>query len=123
MRPAPCTGSRAVRRPAYVIADEIGGLAFVRAGEPGQLQGIADHVVGGRHAADDLLQFQDSLASERGRDRGGYVRGGPLDDVEFLIGVGIIDERVEHEPIELGLGQRIRSFLLDGFCVASTKNG
>ena len=37
-----------------------------------------------------------------------------LDDRQFLVGRRVIDDDVEHEPVELGLGQRVRAFLLDG---------
>ena len=74
---------------------------------------IAHHVVGRRHAANQRLQLEDVGGSQHplelrlvGRGRGG-------DDL-LLFGLRrVVHEHVEHEAIELGLGQRIGPFELD----------
>ena len=40
-------------------------------------------------------------------------RGRQPDDVQLLVLAGIVDQDVEHEAVELGLGQRVGSLLLD----------
>ena len=47
------------------------------------------------------------------RDRRPVDRGGHPDDLELLVLARVVDQDVEHEPVELGLGQRIGAFLLD----------
>ena len=42
-----------------------------------------------------------------------HVGRGPLDDLELFLLVGIVDVDVEHEAVELRLGQRVGAFLLD----------
>ena len=70
-------------------------------------------MVGHRHLADDLLQVQDVVA-RKDLGHGRLVdRGRQADDVQLLVLVGIVDQDVEHETVELGLGQRIGPFLLD----------
>ena len=41
------------------------------------------------------------------------VGRGPPHDVELLLFLRVIDVRVEHEAVELGLGQRIGALVLD----------
>ena len=48
------------------------------------------------------------------RGLGGRVAGRPAEDLEFLGGRRIGHADVEHEPVELGLGQGVGPFLLDG---------
>ena len=67
--PAPGTGSPAAGAPTDVIADELRHVAAAvgfgsRPRQPHKLHRVADHVVGHRHAADDLLQGQNLLARE-----------------------------------------------------------
>ena len=53
-------------------------------------------------------------APERTLDTFGLCdRGRQPDDVELLLLVGVVDQDVEHEPVELRLGQRVGPFLLD----------
>ena len=40
-------------------------------------------------------------------------RRGLLSDLQLLREAGIINQNLEHEPVELGFGQRIGAFLLD----------
>ena len=70
-------------------------------------------MVGDRHLADDLLQLQDVGPGEHLGDVRLEGRGRQPDDVELLVLVGVVDQDVEHEPVELGLGERVGPFLLD----------
>ncbi len=40
--------------------------------------------------------------------------GGEADDVVFFLFAGIVDKYVEHEAVELGLGEGVGAFLFDG---------
>ena len=60
-----------------------------------------------------MLHRQHILGGEHGTDVGRGVARRLRDDRFFLILRRIIDPQLEHEPIELGLGERIGAFLLD----------
>ena len=76
--------------------------------------GITENVIGHRHAADDVLQTQDVVAVQHLADRRLHVRRALPHDLLLLRVAGIIDLDEEQEAIELGFGQRIGAFLLDG---------
>ena len=59
------------------------------------------------------MQTLDLLAGGDDRDRRIEVSGRVREDAPLLLGARILDHDVEHEAIELGLGQRIGAFLLD----------
>ena len=46
-----------------------------------------------------------------------------MDDGELLVALRVADEHLEHEPVDLRLGKRVRAPISIGFCVASTRNG
>ncbi len=72
-----------------------------------------DDVVGHRHPAHQVLQLEDAVAGQHGADLVDDLRRGPAGDLELFLEGRILDEDLEHEAILLGLGQRIRAFLLD----------
>ena len=100
--------------PLHVLPHEIRGVAFSGPAQTRQLQGVADDVVGGGNAANDLLKFEDLRSAERRRCRRRFVRRRPLDDFHLLVLLRVIDEDVVHEAVELGLGERIGPLVLDG---------
>ena len=101
--------------PTDIVANELAVAVASLCGprQPHELHRVAHHVVGHRHAAHDLLQRQNLLARKRRRDRGRDVGRRAPHDVELLLFLGIIDVRVEHEAVELGLGQRVGALVLD----------
>ena len=113
-----CAGPRAgaVRE---ILVDRVERLGPRRGGsrsrprgrdEPG---GVADDAVGDRHAADELLQPQHFVRSEHAVGLGGELAGRPLDDLHLFIDRRVLHLQVEHEPVELGLRQRIGPFHFD----------
>ena len=50
--------------PADVFVDEVGAISLAPAGEAGELQRVADHVVGDGNLADDFLQGNDLFAAQ-----------------------------------------------------------
>ncbi len=74
---------------------------------------VADHRVGHRHPSDHLLEPEDLLDFEDGSGLGRDVGGRRLDDRDLLVGRRVDDRDVEHEPVELRLGQGVGPFLLD----------
>ncbi len=70
-------------------------------------------MVGHRHAPDQLLQLEDLPRAEHPLELGLVRRGGGRDDLLLLLGARVVDQDVEHEAVELGLGQRIGAFQLD----------
>ena len=62
---------------------------------------------------DELLQIDDRPRGEHLADFGFLVARRRGENLLFLVGGGIVDLDVEHEPVELRFGQRIGAFLLD----------
>ena len=54
-----------------------------------------------------------SPASSTGSRLGLEVGRRALDDGHLFVGAGVADRNIEHEPVELGFGQRVRSLLFD----------
>ena len=79
-----------------------------------QPRGVVDDVLGRRHSRTTAWQPLDLLAGRDDRDRAGSTS--PVvsrEDAPLFLGARVLDHHVEHEAIELGLGQRIGAFLLD----------
>src|SRR5262249_58047173 len=82
--------------------------------------GIVENMIGHRHSANNVLQPQNVLAVQN-LAHGGLHVGGSLPHDQLFLAVGwIIHLDQEQEAVELGLGQGIGAFLLDG--VLSSKN-
>ena len=65
-RPGSGRCSRAARRPSCTSSLMKSGASLLAGPRrPGQVAGVLEHVVGHRHAADDLLEPQDVLARQR----------------------------------------------------------
>ena len=99
--------------PGDVGFDELGSIRFIRPRSPGQVTGVDKDMIGDRYLANQVLQFQDLLTSQRRFEFRLGLSGGLLEDREFFVGRRIIDDNMEHEPVQLGLRQRVGSFLLD----------
>ena len=100
--------------PRHPFLDELGRLALVHARLPHELHRVADDVVGDGHAAYDRLQLQDVLARQDLLGRTHELGRRYAQDLELLVLRRVIHQDVEHETVELSLGQGIRSFLFDG---------
>ena len=74
---------------------------------------VVDHVRRGRHVANQQAHLLELRAARDRRDLGRMRRRGLHQDPPFVSDFRIADHDVEHEPIELRLGQRIRAFLFD----------
>ena len=75
--------------------------------------GVLDGVVGDGDATHEVLELGDALGREDAHELGAVVAGLLADDL-FLFGLGgVVDVDLEHEAVELGLGERIGAFLLD----------
>ena len=81
------------------------------------------HVVGQDHFAHQPLPADDLLAVHDLGRLDGFAARSAIDDRRQLLAIGIAHHELEEETVELRLGQRIGAFLLDGFCVAITRNG
>ena len=66
------------------------------------------------HPPHQSLVFHDLLAGQDHIQRRQIVPGGKPGDRHLLLELRVVDADEEHEPVELGLGQRIGAFLLDG---------
>ena len=99
--------------PGNLIVDEVGHARFAHAGLPHQRQRVANHVVGDGTSRTRRCKSRISSAVSTGTTWSVMSRRGAAGDFEFLAEVRILDEHLEHEPILLRFGQRIRPFLLD----------
>ena len=70
-------------------------------------------MVGHRHPAHQALMTDDLARRQQMIEPGQGLAGGRPGDLDLLGLRRIIQLDQEHEPVELGLGQRIRPFLLD----------
>jgi hypothetical protein len=69
-------------------------------------------VIRGGHATHQILELHDPLRRQHARQIGAVIAGLLADDLLLLALARIVDVDLEHEAIELRLGQRIRAFLL-----------
>ncbi len=100
--------------PADPIVDEIGGAGAVRAGAGGEFDGVAGDVFGDGHLFHDLLEGLELLSGEEAMDGLFFSTRGAGDDGDFFVLAEVVDDDVQHEAVELRLGQRIGAFHLDG---------
>ena len=82
-----------------------GRLGLVGPAGADEVAGVDEHVFGHRDPADEVLQGHDLLGRERHLGLGGPVAGGLAEDLQLLGGGRVGDPDVEHEAVELGLGQ------------------
>ena len=75
---------------------------------------VLHYVLAHRHLAYQVLQVHDGLARKDLADLDLLAAGGLRQDPLFLRRGGVVDLDVEHEAVQLGLGQRVGAFLLDG---------
>ena len=99
--------------PLDVLPHQRRDVALAHSRRARQAQRVADDVIGHGHAAHDPLELENPGPIECRRYFRLELSRGAADDLEFLLLLGIIDEGVEHEAVELGLGQRVGSLLLD----------
>ena len=76
--------------------------------------GVSEDVIGHRNPANDVLQLDDVVAVQHLRYYRLHVGSALPHDLFFLAVARIVDVDHEQEAVELGLGQRIGAFLLDG---------
>jgi hypothetical protein len=67
------------------------------------------------HGANHLLQVKNLLAGQKGLQGGSIVAGRPPHDLNLFVAIGVSHLNHEQETIELCFGQRVGSFLFDGF--------
>jgi len=95
------------------VVDEIGRAVAAGPRGPHEPHGILGDDVGHGHAPHDSLEVEDVLLREHFlRVRPMDVSGGVHDLFFFELG-GVIDEDIEHESVELRLGQGVCAFLLE----------
>ncbi len=96
------------------------GDGAVGAGGAGEGDGVLDHGLhgidsgGGSLGVEDVLGGADLGDVVRGEAAGGGFGADGADDGGFLGGVGVVDEDLQEEAVELGFGEGIGAFLFDG---------
>ena len=86
------------------VAEPAGGLD--------EADGVADQAGVDVDLVDGLLQAKEPGSVEDLARRGGG-RQRPGDDLRLIGGVRVVEEDLEHEPVDLGLGQRVGALRLD----------
>ena len=69
------------------------------------------------------MEFQQRLTIEQGLNGSRAFRSGLSDHFGFVIFRKVFNHDIEHETIQLGFGQRICSFHLDGILCGKNKEG
>ena len=100
------------RAPAHPVVDEVGRL------RPGRLAAASRTAWRTRSSAIGTLRttswnWSTSWPSNSGSIGFGPPRGRLLDDRHLVVLGQVVDDHVEHEPVELGLGERIGPLHLD----------
>ena len=99
--------------PAHVAGDELRRIRLFRTGRGRELHGESHEVFADRHLPDEIVEPEDIVGVEQRLDGFGRLAGGGLDDADF-VGLGqVVHHHVEHEAVELGLGQGIGALHLD----------
>ena len=101
------------RAPGQPLVHERRRVLRVVTGRSHKPDRVVDHVIRHGHAPDDLLDREDVLPAEDRLQFGVAVDGRGLDDLVLFRFARIVDKDIEHEPVELRLGQRIRALLFD----------
>jgi len=101
--------------------DEIGSLIGSHTGRSCQSKRIPDQIVCYRYATYQRLQFENFLAVENLKHLGICSSRGALHDFKLFFSTGVIDSDVEHESVQLRLGKRVGSLLLDGILGCQNK--
>jgi hypothetical protein len=95
------------------LVHEVRRARLIRACGGDQFDGIADDLLGHRHLAHEIMKLEHILAGEQRLDRAVARRSGLLHDRDLVLLRQVVDHHVEHEAVELRLGQRIRALHLD----------
>src|SRR5262245_30853247 len=91
---------------------QVGGLGIARGGD--QVDRVALDLVVDEYLARHLARGEDLVGRQHlGRARLGARARHAVDDLDLVVARRIADLDLEHEAIELRLGQRIRALLLD----------
>ena len=99
--------------PTGPFVDEVRRAVLMRARSGRQFHGVADDFLGDGHLAHDIMKAEHVFAGEQRFNERGRFGGGPRDHGDLLILGQVIHHDIEHEAIQLRLGQRIRAFHLN----------
>ncbi len=83
-------------------------------GREGHAHGVVAHALADGDAAHEALVGEDGVAIEDWLNFVLRAGGGARDDLAEVGARGVADLQLEEEAVELGLGQRVGAFLLDG---------
>ena len=98
-------------------------LVALGTGGAGEEHRVAYDVGGDRDPPDQLLHPDDPLRVDHFFEDGLMRRRRGRHDLHLLIEGRVVDVHVEHEPVELGLRQWVRAFLLYGILRCQDKKG
>ena len=99
--------------PNYPLRNELRHARLLRTGGSNQIRGISENVIGNDDLANDFLEPKNLRTIQNRRHLHFLVGGRRLHDLNLFSSTRIIDVDAEHEPVELGLGERIGSFLFE----------
>ena len=79
-----------------------------------ELHRVAHEIIGDRHLASEFLESERFGGGEDGFDLSGGLGSGARNNFDFFGFGKVVDAHVEEKPIELGFGERVGAFHLDG---------
>ena len=97
----------------HILLHEVRRIHAARAADARELHGIPHDFFGDRHLADKALELHNLGTADRLLELNRTQRCRLADHLDFVVFREISDNDVEHEAVELGLRQRIRTFELD----------
>ena len=100
--------------PPDPVLDKVERFGIAGPGTPHQIDGKLGHVVRHVDLLDQPLEGQDVLAREHRIEVRLVVRGRLHRHGQLIFSREIVDDDVEHEAVELGLGQGVGAFEFDG---------
>ena len=92
---------------------EVRRIGASRPAGPGKLNGVTHNFVGNRHFADKTLEFDNLRPADGLLEFDLAQRGRLAHDLDFVFLIEVIDDDVEHEPVQLSFRQRVGTFQFD----------
>ncbi len=99
--------------PLHPLLDEVRRAGIAGPRRLRQPHRVARDLLGDHHLSHQLLKLQDVVARQNALRRWTVISRRPRDHGHFIVFTQVLDDDVEHEAIELGLGQRIGALELD----------
>jgi len=88
-----------------------------------QVDDVPRHRFAYRNHADKVLEVEQLLGGGHGLNFGDARGRGQVHDFQFVAGTEVVEDGVEEEAVQLGLGQRVGTFEFDGVLCCQHEEG